>query len=355
MDDTDRREREGYWLGLGVLEELSRSPDGLTSEQVSAILGTRSVKGIGAALSRTRWSLELLGIRLDEVLRRRTVRRRSVWMPGPRIRQGMHALELARRVWTNGEGEADVPLVDLPDGHPGPALVLRTLLSTGDAYRIDGGMAELDEMLDEAWIDPDHAGRKSLGEVFIHRIETAGEPHQAAPEGYGENGIWMRGDFDYADPRVAGAIGTGRDPTMTAWIGDATWAERRIALVDVVAQADAVRAESHLRAASDAPGWRELEGEPLRYVKWIAPGGYLTPNSTPPLRMRLRCWRDVVLETVGGRRIVLREEGLRGDDYRTAFRAITRWRETQKATDVVSVVDVRISKSQPRPMPTDEQ
>lgn len=352
MDDTDRREREGYWLGLGVLEELSRSPDGLTSEQVSAILGTRGVKGIGAALSRTRWSLELLGIRLDEALRRRTVRRRSVWMPGPRIRQARHALELARRVWTNGGGEA-VPVVDLPDGHPGPVLVLRTLLSTGNAYRIDGGMAELDEILDAAWIDPEHASRKLLGEVFIDRIETAGEPYQAVPDGYGENGIWVRGDFDYANPRVAGAIGTGRDPTMTAWIGEATWAERRIALVDAIAQVEAVRAESHLRAASETPGWQELGGEPFRYVKWIAPGGYLTPNSTPPLRMRLRCWRDVVLESVEGRRIVLREEGLRGDEYRTAFRAINRWRETENATDDVSVVDVRISKSQPRPMPTD--
>ena len=65
-----------------------------------------------------------------------------------------------------------------------------------------------------------------------------------------ENGIWVRGAHDYANPRVAGAIGTGRNPTLTAWIGDATWAERRIALVDAVAQVQKVRAESWLRVVT---------------------------------------------------------------------------------------------------------
>ena len=121
-------------------------------------------------------------------------------------------LELTRRVWAKGEGDVDVPVGDLPAEHPGPALVLRALLSTGTAYLIEGGMAELDEI----------------------------------------------------------------------------------------------------------------------------------------------CWRDIVLETSNGRRVVLREEGLRGDDYRTALRAINRWRETHKATDDVTVVDIRISKSQPRPVPAEE-
>ena len=110
-----------------------------------------------------------------------------------------------------------------------------------------------------------------------------------------------------------------------------------------------MRAESWLRVASETPGWYEVDDQRFRYVKWIAPGGYLTPHSTPPLRMRLRCWRDIVLETAQGRRIVLREEGLRGDDVRTAFNAIMRWRISQNATDVVKVVEVRVAKSQPRP------
>ena len=45
--------------------------------------------------------------------------------------------------------------------------------------------------------------------------------------------------------------------------------------------------------------------------------------------MRLRCWYEVVIGTATGRRIVLREEGLRGDDARTTGRAIGRWRKMQ--------------------------
>ena len=71
--------------------------------------------------------------------------------------------------------------------------------------------------------------------------------------------------------------------------------------------------------------------------------------------MRLRCWYEVVIGTATGRCIVLREEGLRGDDARTTGRAIGRWRKMQDkgAGEPVAVREFRIAKRQPRPMPTD--
>ena len=69
--------------------------------------------------------------------------------------------------------------------------------------------------------------------------------------------------------------------------------------------------------------------------------------------MRLRCWYEVVIGTAKGRRIVLREEGLRGDDARTTSRAIGRWRKLQGkgARAPVAVREFRIAKRQPRPCP----
>ena len=91
----------------------------------------------------------------------------------------------------------------------------------------------------------------------------------------------------------------------------------------------------------------------FRYVNWIGARGLNGPRSAPPLRMRLRCWYEVVIETTRRKRIVLREEGLRGDDARTMTRAIDYWRKAQiqRATEPVEVREIRIAKSQPRPMP----
>ena len=96
-----------------------------------------------------------------------------------------------------------------------------------------------------------------------------------------------------------------------------------------------------------------LEQARFRYVEWIGSGGPDGPSSAPPLRMRLRCWYEVVIETGAGKRVVLREEGLRGDDARTAARAIGRWRtrHAQPANALVVVRGIRIAKRQPRPMP----
>ena len=185
------------------------------------------------------------GIRMDEAAIRRTVRGRSVWTGGPQSRQAIHVLEQERYLWTESGGRDVVPIEDARSGDPGPVLVLGALKSRGNVYRIDGGMAELDEILEDGRFEIGDARRESIREIFVARIEPGrdGREHRV-PDGYGENGIWVRGEHDYAEPRVAGAIGTGIWSTMIAWVGEATWVERRIRLVDARRQVAKVRAET---------------------------------------------------------------------------------------------------------------
>lgn len=124
-----------YWAGLSVLARLSEADTEIPSGEVQKLLGTRSVKGIGAALSGTRNTLYAAGIRLGEATVRRTVRGRSLWSGGPRIRQATHVLEQERYRWVGGEQD-DVPV---EEAEPGPVLVLRALKSKGDVYSIEGG------------------------------------------------------------------------------------------------------------------------------------------------------------------------------------------------------------------------
>ena len=354
MDDLDV---ERYWAGLSVFERLVEDGTELTSPEVAALLGTRSVKGIGASLSGSRRALSASGIRMEEAVVRRTVRGRSVWKGGPRIRQAIHVLEQERYKWAGRRKNDGIPVEDAVPGDQGPVLVLRALMSRGGAYRFIGGMAELDEVLDDDRAVIGESGHRSIGEIFIARIEPGKDGNAyPVPDGYGENGIWVRGKHDYAETRVPGAIGTGRWPTLSAWVGEATWVERRIALLDACRQVAGVRAESWFTSSEEAvETWQGVEPEHrFRYVKWISAYGYNGPLHTPPLRLRLRCWYDVVIETKNGKRIVLREEGLRGDDERTVSRAIARWREQRRkgADEPVAVCGFRISKKQPRPMPT---
>ena len=142
---------------------------------------------------------------------------------------------------------------------------------------------------------------------------------------------------------------------MIAWVGEATWVERRIPFVDARRQVAKVHAENSRSLSGDAiERWRDIEEEAcFRFVSWIGARGLDGPRHAPPLRMR--CWHEIVIETAKGRRIVLREEGLRGDDARTTSRAIGRWRELEGKgpREPVAVREFRIAKRQPRPMPTD--
>ena len=353
--EKEKQHLAGYWRGLRVLDRLSGDPPGLTSAEVATTLGLRSVKGIGRSLSQTRESLALGGIRFDEAVDRRTVGGRTAWFAGPRIRQARHVLEHQRRYWLANRDE--VPLEDVRSDHKGDVLVLRALTRNGTVYQFDGGMAELEENLDDEWFDRDDEGLWSLGEVFIHRIETAEGGIRPVPDGYGENGIWIRGDYDYADPRVAGAIGTGHIPSILAWVGNAKWIERRVALVDAVRQVEAARAGRTFLDDERRDGWRDVEtGQRFRFVRWIGGmrDGYM-PRRTPPIRMRLRCWYEIVISDANGKRMVLREEGLRGYMARTTDRAIERWRQShpERRDDLLLVHETRIAKRQPRPMPPD--
>ena len=106
------------------------------------------------------------------------------------------------------------------------------------------------------------------------------------PDGFGENGIWVRGDHDYAEPRVAGAIGTGIWSTMIAWVGEATWVERPIPFVDARRQVAKVRAENSRSVSGDAiEHWRDIQEDVCcRYVSWVGARGLDGPRHAPPLR-----------------------------------------------------------------------
>ena len=77
-------------------------------------------------------------------------------------------------------------------------LVFRALKSRGNVYRVYGGMAELDELIEDDRFEFGDARRESIGEIFVAGIEpgTDGQGHPV-PDGYEENGIWVRGEHDY--------------------------------------------------------------------------------------------------------------------------------------------------------------
>ena len=358
VSGTSDREVARYWAGLSLLVRLSQAGTELSSEEVGALLETRNVKGIGGALSGTRGTLGAAGIRLEEAAVRRPVRGRNIWTAGLRIRQAIHVLEQERYRWTVDRGRSDLAIENVRPGETGPVLVLRALKSRGNVYRIGGGMAELDEILEDDFFEVGDARSETIGEIFVARIEPGedGREHPV-PDGYAENGIWVRGQHDHAEPRFPGAIGTGLWSTMIAWVGEATWVERRLPLEDVRWQVKMVSAENSRSFSRDAIAhWQDVEPDScFRYVSWLGSRGLDGPRHAPPLGMRLRCWYEIVIGTETGKRIVLREEGLRGDGARTTSRAIRRWRKLQgkAASEPVAVREFRIAKKQPRPMPTD--
>lgn len=223
-------------------------------------------------------------------------------------------LERARGYWT-GDACGEAPLEEPPAEYAGPVLVLRALRSREKVYRFHGSLAELAASLDDALLDIPRDETGSIGEIFIHRIKP-GRDGIGYPvhEGYGENGIWVRGEHGYADPRVAGGIGTGRYPLLSAWIGEACWAERGIALADAASQVGAVCARRGRFFDKGHPGWRAIgDGARFRHVTRVGAHGFEGSWSAPPLRLRLRCWYEIPIRA-GRKSVVLREEGLRGDE-----------------------------------------
>ena len=337
-----------------MLERLVEPGSELSTEDLAGILRTKSVTGVGAALAGTRDSLRESGIRLDEALIKRSVRGRTVWSQGPRIQQTIHALRRHRHEFIGGDPDYDVPVEDVGPDYPGPVLVLRALKSRWEVFLIEGGLRELDDILNEEWFDFEQFKYESIGEVFIDRIEPREHRHaQPIPSGCEEDGIWVRGRYDYAEKRVPGAHIAGMSSDIHAWLHHATWVERRIVLVDAVRQVKRANLDELRGVLKDIdPGWRPVEPDrQFQYVKWVDSAGVIGRGIAPPLRMRLRCWYEVVIETAAGTRFTLRQEGLRGDHERTAVRAIARWREkhAKSAGELVVVREVRVAKRQPRP------
>ena len=210
--------------------------------------------------------------------------------------------------------------------------MLRALVTRGYVYAMDGPLTTLDALLGADDFILGEEAYESLGEVFIDRIVPGDNGDaQPVPPGYEENGIWIRGEHDYADPKVAGAIGSGRWARMTAWIGRAWWIERQVMAGNVIEQTIEAGADRWEQAAEGPNGC--MHGH----------------RSAPPLRMHLRCWREVVIRTADNRAVKLKEEGIRGDDRRTARRAIARWREETSSDEAVEVETVRVARQQPRP------
>ena len=83
----------------------------------------------------------------------------------------MHVLEQERYRWTVGGGRNDLAIENAGAGETGPVLVLRALKSRGNVYRIDGGMAELDEMLEDGMFEIGDARSETIREIFVGRIE----------------------------------------------------------------------------------------------------------------------------------------------------------------------------------------
>ena len=356
VNNTPDPELVRYWSGLAILERLLETGSELTSEQVGTILGTKNVKGIGSALRQTKFTLSCSGIRLDEAVSKRSVHGRTIWVRGPRIEQAVHVLEQERYRWEKVARRDTLSVANSTSDSRSPVLVLRSLKLKKGVFRIVEGMQALDELLEDEWFDVGEGQFGGIGEIFIDSIESGedGRVH-SIPDGYEENGIWIRGQYDYSQPRVAGAIGTGRFSTMIACIVEATWVERRVPLVDAIRQVKTAQVEERrLLPKEGNERWHDVEGaSSLLYVEWIGARGISGPRSAPPLRMRLRCWYEIVIETSAGKRTILREEGLRCDDQRTIMRATNRWRELNAgdASEPVIVREFRIAKRQPRPMP----
>lgn len=170
MSQAQDLESAGYRAGLELLARLPETGSALSGEEASDILGTRTVKGIGAAFSGIGMSLEGAGIRPDEAVGRRTVRGGLPWTAGPRLRQTRHVLERTRRYWIEGACE-EIPLEEPAAGNMRPVPMLRALGSRGTAYRFDRSLAELVASLDNSLLDIPDGDMGSIGETSVRRIE----------------------------------------------------------------------------------------------------------------------------------------------------------------------------------------
>ena len=147
LSGTDHREVASIGPGSPCSSGSRKPGRNFRAGEVGALLGTRSVKGIGAALSGNEGHAVRGGHPDGRGGNPTDGARPECLTGGPRIRQAIHVLEQERYLWTESGGRDDIPIKDARPEDPGPVLVLRALKSRGNVYRIDGGMAELPRTL----------------------------------------------------------------------------------------------------------------------------------------------------------------------------------------------------------------
>ena len=344
-------------LAFHVVDAICSNPEGITGNDVADILCLPSVKGIGPRLNVLRSALGQAGIAQEEAIRKARRKGRTLWLPGPRIRQARYVLYLAAKTHDPGD-LADPRLLEAPADDEQPAVVFRVLLHQYYYGDFEEGMEDMRYFIDEDEEFDDLLDReaKHVGEIFIHDIRTAegGSPPKIPPE-YRENGIFSRGLNDYARPRTISNFGTAWNPSVQGAVARARWVERSVRLsADPRDHYDALRIEQDNHYYSKPKGpWRFVdEAVDYRYVSWFGVRGAHGHRSAPPLDLRLRCWRTVTLRAEDGREHKVDVEGLRDDDDRTARHALSLWRAAKPGRQDMRLQAVRVdvAKRQPRPL-----
>ena len=339
--------------GVHVLERLCERNAEIGRDEMLELLGAANGREIHAQLSMLFVELAREGeIRSNEVIERRGEGKKSTWSRGPRCAQALHIARLHRDAWTQRTGRGRVTITDVPPDVPGPKIVLRTMFCSGEIIKFRGGREALAEALEddaftckERWSNP--------AEIFIERIEgESGRTEQEIPIGYGEHGLWVRGKLDHSAHEVPEEVLGRTGETLYAYVKTGRTVERTIALGDPARQTDEVRTR-RMGETDLSSWWRSVdEARPQRHVCWVSTDPYSHTKWAPALEMRARCWRDVTIGLANGGSVTISVEGMRGEDARTAVRAISRWRaEDPSRNDVeVEVQSIRIARRQPRPI-----
>ena len=340
--------------GVRVLERLCERNEETGRDEMLALLGVSNGREIHSRLSKLFAELASEGgIRSREAIKRRGEGKRSTWSRGPRCAQALHIARLINKAWTDrrtpGRGRV---ITDVAPDAPGAKLVLRGTFCDGEIIAFTGGRQALAEALEDEtlvyeghWRDPE--------EIWIERIEPRPrDPAPKIPFGYDENGVWIRGSLDHVAAEVPHEMLDHADRKLYAYVRRSEAFERTVTLDDAARQMDEIR--TRWMGRSDVSAWwrRINSAKPQSDVRWISTGPYSDRKWAPPVEMRARCWRDVTIRGANGTTATINVEGMRGDDARTAARAIARWRDEDpsRCGADVEVRSIRIAREQPRPV-----
>ena len=352
---SDSKRKDDAARGVRVLERLRARSAPIDRDEMLKLLAATDGHQINATLTAMFAMLgNEGGMQSGEAVQRHGEGKKSQWSAGPRCAQARHIAKMHHDAWWDKSKERGT-ITDVAPSEPGPKLVLRTRFGEGEIVEFDGGREALAEALDDDGLT-DRAQRwMTPQETFIERIERSGHPREReVPQGYGEHGIWIRGKHDHEAAEVPEELLEQGGRTLYAYVQRGFTAERTIALIDAARQTDEVRRRSMGRLEVSA-WWRRVENpNPQQHVCWISTGPYARPRWAPPFEMRARCWREVTIVGAANRaRTTITVEGMRGEDARTARRAITQWRSEDAARSKVTVETEPMQTSEGQPRPTD--